>query len=201
MNRKLTTAVGAVASLAVLSGCGKAPVYRPSAFGENGSCYYVDSVEEVYALQRAGLCQSGWGAQHAPDSWLYRYGSYYGSPSYVNSYVPQQRRQVVIVQERDFLNAHKADVKRESAKATYVTVKKNGTVGKTVTGNKLPKAVKAGKFGGGDRKISSGGGDRNVCCKSTSGKSESRTSGLSSSSVSKPRPVSRPASRPSSTKR
>lgn len=164
----LTTALVLSTSLAA---CGSSPSYRPSAFGENNQCYYVDSPAEVIALQQAGLCPSGWGATRAPSSWLYRYGSYYYSPAYVNHYVPQSSRRSTLSAGSTFLRDHKSDVKNAQRDATYVTVKKNGTVGKTVPGSKIAKQVTSGKFGGGSSrtKVSGGGTSRSgSCCKSTS---------------------------------
>jgi hypothetical protein len=100
MNRLRMFAL-AVLSCIVLGGtataCGEAqPVYmQPTAWGENGHCYWVHSPDEVtapgYGLIAQHRCQSGWSAMRAPDPWLMSHYDYYRSPAYV-VYVPQSQR-------------------------------------------------------------------------------------------------------------
>lgn len=166
MNRKLATAIGSVASVALLSGCGggKATSFRPMAFGENNACYYVDSPSEVFDLQREGLCDRNWGMRRAPDSWLYRYSNYYYSPAYVNHYVPAQHRSVIIRQGTDFQRVHSADIARAQSSASYVSVTKKGKTA-PVPAKSVAKVVSSGKFGGGDaRTFKNAGGNSRICC-------------------------------------
>lgn len=168
--RKTVAAVATAAVLTTsLTGCGGSPTYRPSAFGADNRCYYVNSPLEVDQLRRDGLCPSSWAAYPAPQPWLYRYGSYYYSPAYVNHYVPEPSRRSTLSTGTTFLRDHKSDVQGAQRDATYVTVKKNGTVGKTVPGTKIAKQVSSGKFGGGSARVTKQGGGSSrsgTCCKS-----------------------------------
>lgn len=168
MNRTATAALGLTAAL-TLTGCGgTAPTYRPTAYGENGHCYYLNSPLEVDQLRRDGLCPGNWTPMAAPSPWLYRYGSYYYSPAYVSHYVPGPARNSTLSTGTTFLRDHKADVSAAQRDATYVTIK-DGKPGKTVPASKIAKQVSSGKFGGGNARTTKQGGGTSrsgTCCKS-----------------------------------
>lgn len=148
------TAALVVAVVALLSGCGpSAPPlsYAPAAYGELGSCYYVDSPAEVVALQAAGLCPSTWAPVLMPLYWHARYADYYDSDRYYGAYVPAPRRSVYVTHVHVFEHDHPADIARQRVTATY-----KGSDGKSYTGTQ----ARAGRNGGGARSSGGGGGSR-----------------------------------------
>jgi uncharacterized membrane protein YgcG len=166
-----------------LSGCGKdRPSYRPVAYGEAGTCFFVDDPYEVVQQQALGLCPTGWTPARMPPYWLNRYASYYDSPAYANAFVLPAHRTVYINTGKTYLRDHKADITAALKDAQYSKVNKKGqTVGQPVPATKIAKQVTSGKFGGGSARTTSqgGGGARTG---SGSGSSTSVKSGGSSSS-------------------
>lgn len=151
---RATTAALAVSVTAFLAGCGGQPdavSYVPAAYGELGSCYYVDSPAEVVALQAAGLCPSTWAAVLMPLYWHARYADFYDSDRYYGTYVPRSSRSVYVTHIRVFERSHRSDIDRQRSTATY-----KGSDGKSYTGTQ----ARAGRNGGGARSSGGGGGAR-----------------------------------------
>lgn len=151
---RATTAALAAASAALLSGCGpSAPPlsYAPAAYGELGSCYYVDSPAEVVALQAAGLCPSTWVPVLMPLYWHAMYASYYDSDRYYGAFVPAPRRSVYVTHVHVFESSHRSDIDRQRASGSY-----KGSDGKRYTGAQ----ASSGRNGGGARSSGGGGGSR-----------------------------------------
>ena len=146
---KFNYAVGAivhaiVGALAVAGCCSgvKTNYYRPTAFGENSQCYYINDPAEVVQLQAQGFCDSSWRPTMAPTYWQARYAPYYESAEYRDYYVPQNRRAAYTAYFVSFDRTNASLIKSEQSKAQYKDNK-----GKTVDGNTVPR----GQFGGGVR--------------------------------------------------
>lgn len=116
--------------------------YRPTSFGENGACYYVDDPDEVRVLQEQGFCDTSWRPMVAPSTWLYMYMPYYSSAEYRDYYVPSHRRSNYIKYTSDFSTKYSTQINSYQSKAQYVNNK-----GKKVDGSTVPRA----EFGGGVR--------------------------------------------------
>jgi hypothetical protein len=133
--------VGALA----FTGCGnqfKTNYYRPTAFGENSQCYYVNDPAEAIMLQQQGFCDTNWRPVMAPTYWTARYAPYYSSAEYRDYYVPANKRGFYKVYFVDFERTNSTLIKSEQSKAQYKDNK-----GKVVDGNTVPR----GQFGGGVR--------------------------------------------------
>lgn len=133
--------VGALA----FAGCGqsfKTNYYRPTAFGENSQCYYINDPAEAVMLQQQGFCDSSWRPVMAPVYWQARYAPYYESTEYRDYYVPVNRRAAYQTYFVSFDRTNATLIKSEQSKAQYKDNK-----GKTVDGNTVPR----GQFGGGVR--------------------------------------------------
>jgi hypothetical protein len=161
-HRRLSTAttvtLAVVMAATVLAGCGKDEkkvAYRPTSFGENGQCYYVDHPDEALALQRNGLCDPSWAPTVMPVYWRQMYHPYYASPAYYRSYVPVATRTVYVDRQKTWGSANRTAIAEKAKGATYL-----GSNGKTVAAEKIG-ATKYGagnrfgdpatKFGGGSR--------------------------------------------------
>lgn len=136
-----------VVAVLTLVGCGdgwaKRPnYYRPSAFGENSQCYFVNDPAEAVLLQQQGFCDPTWRPVMAPVYWQARYAPYYESAEYRDYYVPANRRAQYTTYFVTFDRQHASEIRTEQSKAQYKDNK--GTV---VDGNKVPR----GQFGGGVR--------------------------------------------------
>lgn len=145
--KKKVFAVLALAIIGALAfaGCGnkfKENYYRPSAFGENSQCYYVNDPAEAIMLQQQGFCDSSWRPAMAPTYWQARYQPYYSSAEYRDYYVPANRRAAYTTYFVTFERTNSKLIQSEQSKAQY---KDNN--GKVVDGNKVPR----GQFGGGVR--------------------------------------------------
>lgn len=132
-----------VAALA-LTGCNnfKNNYYRPSAFGENSQCYYINDPAEAVMLQAQGFCDASWHPMMAPTYWQARYSPYYESAEYRDYYVPANRRAAYTTYFVDFDRTNASMIRTEQSKAQYKDNK--GTV---VDGTKVDRS----KFGGGVR--------------------------------------------------
>jgi hypothetical protein len=142
---KRTLAIVVSLTMLVGIGCGKDKqniAYRPTAFGENGQCFYAHDREEAISLQAAGLCDRSWLPTPMPAYWQARYHPYYASPAYYDQYVPPRTRTVYVQVQRDWGNANRSAIATETKRATYL-----GSNGKQVTADKIG----ATKFGGGNR--------------------------------------------------
>lgn len=176
MIRATVTAL-AIAAAGLVAGCGPAapPLsYAPAAYGELGSCYYVDSPAEVVALQAAGLCPSAWAPVLMPLYWHARYASYYDSDRYYGAYVPAPRRSVYVTNVTVFERSHRSDIDHQQASGSY-----RGSDGKSYTGAQ----ARAGRNGGGARTSGGGGGSRSSSGTARSSGGESRRSSSSRTST------------------
>lgn len=145
MFKRIIGIAGVVAlAFVALVGCGnfKTNYYRPSAFGENSQCYYINDPAEAVMLQQQGFCDTNWRPMMAPTYWQARYAPYYESSEYRDYYVPQNRRAAYTTYYANFDRTNATLIKSEQSKAQYKDNK-----GKTVDGNKVPR----GQFGGGVR--------------------------------------------------
>lgn len=145
MFKRLIGILGIVAVAFVsLTGCNnfKTDYYRPSAFGENNQCYYMQSQAEAEMLIREGLCQPTWTPAPAPFSWQTRYAPYYESAEYRDYYVPASSRKLYAVYLNDFDRTWSKEIKLAQKDAKYVDNK-----GQVANGNTVPR----GQFGGGVR--------------------------------------------------
>lgn len=134
MNKTLGVLIGAVMMVAGLTACGNSDaVYRPAAYGENGHCYYVDSPDEVYGLQRDGYCPNTWVPMLMPTYWHLMYAPYYSSPAYYGTFVPASRRTTYITVQKTYVNTHQSQIKSAVKSAKY----KDAKTGKTVPGSKF----------------------------------------------------------------
>lgn len=161
--------LGALVAAVLLAGCGadQPTVYRPSSFGEDGHCYYVNDLSEVRELQQAGLCPSTWIAYPMPLSWRQRYDDYYGSPDYYTHYVVIDRRTVYVRGEEEFRRTNGPSIGRERAKATYTDTKGKKTYsGGDVVKSRSAASAGSGGLGGGQRGGGLGGGNRTTTVKS-----------------------------------
>lgn len=143
--RKTSLTIAATVLAAVLlAGCGggHAVAYRPAAYGEGTSCYYVNSPAEAIALQAAGLCQPGWVPTLMPVYWHQRYYPYYASPAYYHVYVPAPARSAYAGAERSWGASNRTAIATAAREATY-----KGSNGKVVSASKIG----ATKYGGGAR--------------------------------------------------
>lgn len=133
--------VGALA----FAGCGnsfKQNYYRPTSFGENSQCYYINDPAEAIQLQAQGFCDTTWRPVMAPTYWQARYAPYYSSVEYRDYYVPVAKRATYTAYYNDFQSSNATLVKSEQSRAQYKDNK-----GKVVDGNTVPR----GQFGGGVR--------------------------------------------------
>lgn len=105
--KKKVVAAGLV--LAAAAGCSSsfyeddssAPVvYTPAAYYQTVNnvyeCYYINTMDEAYALENAGLCPRYAVPTLMPLSWEEMYFSYYSSPAYYSTYVPLAYRHTYV---------------------------------------------------------------------------------------------------------
>lgn len=128
--KKKVVAAGLV--LAAAAGCSSSlfqddstpVVYTPAAYYQTVNnvyeCYYINSMDEAYALENAGLCPMYAIPTLMPISWEEMYFSYYSSPAYYNTYVPlAYRRTYVNVTCVHFHQTYSSQITRLSARAVY----------------------------------------------------------------------------------
>jgi hypothetical protein len=97
-------AVAAI-TLAALAACGSGShesYITPSAYGENGHCYWIDDPAEVTALMAAGDCPVNWTPMRAPSAWEAMYYGYYSSTFYSSHYVVASHRSVYVTHVHTF---------------------------------------------------------------------------------------------------
>lgn len=138
--KKKVVAAGLV--LAAAAGCGSAfdsdgsapAYYTPSAYYQTVNnvyeCYYINSIDEAYALENAGLCPRYAIPTLMPISWEEMYWDYYSSPAYYNTYVPASfRRTYVNVTCVHFHQTYSSQITSLSKKAVYKSSKGGTFVG------------------------------------------------------------------------
>lgn len=180
-SRLALLAGGALIAGGAATACSSQPVaYEPAAYGANGTCYYIQSPAEAYALQQAGLCPRGWGIGMAPLYWQEMYWPYYSSPAYYGVYVPSPLRTTYVSVERTFYNQHTSAVRTASSTASYRSSTGKTVTGKTVIASKAQFgsgksfSTAAGQYGSGSLKSGSGTSARSVTGNpDTSGRSSS----------------------------
>lgn len=154
-NRRAPLLVALIASVGLLAtACGGddnpcGGDCRPSSYGENGRCYYVDSPAEVNGLWERNYCPRTWVPYPMPIYWHDRYAPYYAGPGYYNTFVPVAQRPVYISQQATYVNSRQGEIKSAVAQASY-----QGANGKTVPGSKFgtttfPAGGARGGFSGG----------------------------------------------------
>lgn len=164
MRRILLLVLGLALGFGIVTACGDSqPVtYAPAAYGQNNTCYWINSPAEAVALQNAGLCPRSWGIGQAPLAWQEEYYDFYDSPGYYNVYVPRQYRSVYVTRERTFGTRYHSTIVTRSRTAVY-----RSSTGHTFTGTQVIKAkAKYGsgtsfgtsgtKYGGGSARSKSG---------------------------------------------
>lgn len=131
--------------------------YSPAAYYQRihgvDECYYVDDVTEVANLIYAGLCPRDAIAVQMPLAWEEEYWPYYSSTSYIDTYIPSNRRthftSVTVV---TFSTRYKTQISTQSKKAVY-----KGSNGTTTTGSSAKKFTGSGS---GTGAVHGGGGAR-----------------------------------------
>jgi len=162
----IAVVLGVIAGMAACGG--PAPIYAgnspltPTAYyvttGGHNYCYYADDIDEVAALESAGLCPPGSTAQAMPLTWRETYWAYYSSAAYYNTYIPvayQSHYSTVYVV--NFNKQYGSQISAAEKNATY-----KDASGKTYKGSQIPTAKMT--FGGGNARVVStfGGGNARV---------------------------------------
>jgi hypothetical protein len=132
--KKKVVAAGLV--LAAAAGCSSsywnddsAPAYyTPSAYYQTVNnvyeCYYINSMDEAYALENVGLCPRYAIPTLMPVSWEETYWDYYSSPAYYNTYVPlAYRRTYVNVTCVHFHQTYSSQITKLTRTAVYKSSK------------------------------------------------------------------------------
>ena len=165
MNPRIAAALAAgTAIAATLTACSPSTYGQaPSAYGEKGDCYYVDSPAEADALRDAGLCPVNWGSAPMPGYWRNQYAWYYGSPSYYDTYVPSPQRRVYVERVKVYEKANP-----QAAKSA-------------------PRPAKSAKYSAGNGRAGGDAGTskKTITTKSKAGSSKSYSSGSRSSGSSR----------------
>lgn len=160
-----------------------ASAVTPTAYGENGKCYYAQYQEEVDKLKTEGKCPVTWVAARAPDPWLYTYWWWYSSPYYYGMFVPGMYHSSYISYTNTTYTNNRSAIDNASSKATY-----RDTSGKIINGSEAAKKANFTSSGGARSESPSQGNAR-----TNSSASQPSSSGQGSSSVSQPKPASQPA--------